>query len=105
MNYKVGTGSWYLNVSYDEYRGVMTLDEYRKFCYDKCKERFLNLGLKKGDMIRITYVNGGKPRKYIGVIKGLSGYSIKLQQKNTERYIDVVRIDDVEVLEKMPKYS
>ncbi|QEG04226.1 hypothetical protein [Bacillus phage BC-T25] len=97
--YEIGTGSWYCNVSYNEYRDKMSFNEFRKFCYDKVKERFLNLGLQKGDKVKVTYIGGDKPRKYTGIVIGINSMCLWLKQNKTERSVDIVFIDEVELLE------
>jgi len=96
---EIGTGSWYCTVSFNEYRDKMSFQEFRKFCYEKCKERFLNLGLQKGDKVRVTYIGGDKPRKYTGIVVGINSMCLRLQQNKTERPVDIIFIDEVELLE------
>ncbi|AOZ62080.1 hypothetical protein QCM8_162 [Bacillus phage QCM8] len=97
--YEIGTGSWYCTVSYNEYRDKMSFKEFRKFCYDKCKERFMNLGLQKGDVVKVTYIGGDKPRNYTGTVIGINSMCLRLKQKSIERSVDIVFIDQVELLE------
>ncbi|AXU41244.1 hypothetical protein BC01_147 [Bacillus phage BC01] len=97
--YEIGTGSWYCNVSFNEYRDKMSFQEFRKFCYEKCKERFNNLGLQKGDKVRVTYIGGNNPRKYTGIVLGINSMCLWLQQNKNERSVDIIFIDEVELLE------
>lgn len=96
---EIGTGSWYCTVSYNEYRDKMSFKEFRKFCYDKCKERFMSLGLQKGDVVKVTYVGGDKPRNYTGTVSDIYSRCLWLKQKNIERSVDIIFIDEVELLE------
>lgn len=103
--YELGSGSWYSNVSFDDYRENMTAADFRKYCYQQCKERFLKEGVELGDLIRVTVVGRNKPRKHTGVITSLSGdekrgYFVNLQQKKTDKIIGMHWIDTVEILEK-----
>jgi hypothetical protein len=95
---KVGYGSWYLTQRYGDYK-PMAFEDYRQYIYKTCVERVRDLNLIDGDLIRITYVGGFKPRKFKAHFHLFNG-RIALKQKSRVISFPCELIDDIEVLSK-----
>lgn len=67
------------------------------------KEEFLTSGVKRFDLIKLTYIGGKKPIKYTGIVDHifLDSNTIILQQKKAERFINIERIAEIEILESV----